>query len=175
MPSYPIHILTWTAGSLGLASIGNPTLLQKLESASLPYDWMLAFGLTVVLFSILPDIDSKRSKISWILHLTVLVIIAWLYLRMIPFNAHSILLIGFIGYLEIYNNLYARNHRTHRQFPHTFTFGALCTGVLYLITGSEVLTMLGAFCFVLHLVLDMHVTAALSGDARLWRKVFLRK
>ncbi len=174
MPWFEIHFISGIVSSVWLMARLQPTYLEKMQSGQVTIEEVVALTYTVMVFSILPDIDHKISKISRFLHIAFLIILLGLYFKEIPLNSSSIVLIISIVLMNIYNYLYAKNHWTHRQFPHTFTFGILATIMLYLITWSVMLTLLWFFCFTLHLLLDCYIPTAIKKDISFWRWLFNR-
>lgn len=131
--------------------------------------------LSVYVFSLLPDIDSSTSKISKMFFFVYVGLFVWGGFDV--FRDDMVVGLGkVIGsiFLAFYHLSVAENSRRHRKFPHSFTFGILCSVGLGLII-SVFMGVLGFFCFVVHLICDGYVIGALRQDSRFWKKVFFLK
>ncbi|MFH1505998.1 MAG: metal-dependent hydrolase [archaeon] len=130
--------------------------------------------ITILIFSLLPDIDHKESIISGFLHVVAGMAIIAIIAKAIPLNYASFLTVAFVGYLEYYHWSYARADRNHRQFPHTFTFGIISSAVFFFITLSWVVLIVAFLTFVSHILADGYIPKAIQKDKELWQNLFSR-
>ena len=125
--------------------------------------------IVALIFSLLPDIDHTSSKISMYLHIIFILAIIALFIKEIPFNFSSILiLVSLIG-LELYHWIYAKDNWEHRHFPHSFTFGLFALIILFFITFSWIAIIVGAVTFISHIVIDGHSHEAIMQDKKFWK------
>ncbi|MBI2668809.1 metal-dependent hydrolase [Candidatus Woesearchaeota archaeon] len=127
---------------------------------------------TTIIFSVLPDIDNKNAKISRYLHVMFIVSIIGLFWKTFSINISTITAFLMLIGLELYHWNYAKDDKTHRQFPHTFTFGILTSIFLYVITFSGIATLLGFLALSSHLLIDGHGTEAWKKDQKIWLRLF---
>jgi len=135
---------------------------------------IIPLAIAVLVFSLLPDIDHSKSKISiWFrLSYTVLGLYSayefFFHGRIIYLIALLLAIVLFIFHISISEDSYK-----HRKFPHTFTFGIISAGVLWIFT-SLTIALISLGCFILHLTLDKHILRALRGDFEAWKRFFRR-
>ncbi|MEM4255158.1 MAG: metal-dependent hydrolase [Candidatus Norongarragalinales archaeon] len=134
----------------------------------------LTFLLAIALFSLLPDVDSLNSFASKLFQLALLAFAAASVIEfssvksVVPLAKAVFALLLLVGHF-----LYAKSGRMHRQFPHTFAFGALACAAAFMLTGSKTVALASAVAFASHLAADGHLLAALKQDASLlFRKGF---
>jgi len=163
--------------ALGFAA--NAALLWFLAQAGYAFPIMqnvpLAFAvaISIALFSILPDIDSINSLASKLFKLALLLAAAsWTYEFFASKSALALAKAVFALLAVGGHFLYAKSGRMHRQFPHTFAFGALACIAAFLLTGSKTVALASAIAFASHLAADWHVLAALKMDFLRLKKSF---
>ena len=170
MPWYPAHILTGAVATWAIILATDTPLLES---------WHRELGIavlaTTVVFSVLPDIDHKASRVSALLHFSAICALARLALFQSTLNLSSFVLIVTIVLLELYHRAYAKSGVHHRQFPHSYTFLILMTIALFLISASWLITLIWFICCFLHLALDNYLMKAWRKDRRMWKKVFSLK
>ncbi|MBS3150370.1 metal-dependent hydrolase [Candidatus Woesearchaeota archaeon] len=129
--------------------------------------------IAVVAFSLLPDIDHPKSKISsWFRIFYILLGIYSIYGIINGELVYSVSLASAI-LLFIFHAGISENSYRHRKFPHSFTFGVIASMILYAFTGL-IIALIGFGCFTIHLLLDNHVLRAFNYDIKLWRKLLRR-
>ncbi|MBU0460090.1 MAG: metal-dependent hydrolase [Nanoarchaeota archaeon] len=128
--------------------------------------------IVVFIFSLLPDVDNKSARISWLLHFASVLAVLAVILKAIPFNFSSILILLSLLILEIYHWTFAKDSWDHRHFPHTFTFGAIASLILFIITLSWISTLIGILAFSSHIFLDGHMERTIKADRRIWKSIF---
>lgn len=134
--------------------------------------FILISFIVIPIFSLLPDIDHKMSKISFLLHVSIILTFVSLFFQIIPFSFGSILFFVSLLVLEIYHIIFAIDHWSHRHFSHTFTFGVACLLITYLITFSFIVTFVGFISFSSHILMDNHFSKAIKFDKIIWKKFF---
>ncbi|PIN87716.1 hypothetical protein COV12_02340 [Candidatus Woesearchaeota archaeon CG10_big_fil_rev_8_21_14_0_10_32_24] len=125
--------------------------------------------IVTLIFSLLPDIDHRSSKISVFLHFLFLLVVLAFFTKLITFNFSSILIIAVVVGLEVYHLIFAKSNWKHRQFPHSFTFGFFSLIVLYLITSSWIAIFVGGITFFSHILIDGHLFEAIEKDKKFWK------
>lgn len=129
----------------------------------------LAVLASILVFSVLPDIDESGSEASKLLRLALLA--AALYYAIdfaLTKNYWSIAKAGLGALLFLLHLAYARGDFLHRRFPHTFTFGVAACIAAFLLTGSKTVAVAGFVAFASHLIADWHVLTALRQDKKFW-------
>ncbi|USN54698.1 MAG: metal-dependent hydrolase [Candidatus Peribacteria bacterium] len=152
MPSSTVHLAAGTIATAGLTYAVYPQGIAQMSQET-----FVTLLVVMLVYSILPDIDHKSSKISAFLHLTALFVFAWIFLSDGQTSLRSRILIVFIIFLEVYHQMYAVKHRKHRKFPHTIAFLVLASFVLLVYTQSLFLASIGFVCCGLHLAMDGHL------------------
>ncbi|HLD62642.1 MAG TPA: metal-dependent hydrolase [Candidatus Norongarragalinales archaeon] len=134
---------------------------------------VLAAAAAIALFSILPDVDSINSLASKLFRLFALLAAAgWAYEFFSSKSAFALAKAVFALLAVAGHFLYAKSGRMHRQFPHTFSFGALACVAVFLLTGSKAIAIASAIAFASHLIADWHFLAALGRDSSFFKKIF---
>jgi hypothetical protein len=151
----------------------NVIVLGAMALASFMAGWSIQMPLleslfTIYIFSNLPDIDSSTSGISrsFFIFYAVLTVYGFWTLKS---TGILIIIIGLS--LALYHWNVRSDSLSHRKFPHSFTFGMMCSAALWYLTSLPV-AALGLFCFCLHLLFDMHILRGLSTDVRFWKRIF---
>lgn len=135
---------------------------------------IIPLAIAILVFSLLPDIDHSKSKISIWFRLSYIVLGLYsayeffFHGRVTYLIALLLAIILFVFHMSVSDNSYK-----HRKFPHTFTFGIISSGILWIFTNLTI-AFTGLGCFVLHLFLDRHIFRALKGDFRVWKRFFRR-
>lgn len=136
---------------------------------------ILPLIITIYIFSILSDVDHPASHISGILYLALLILFGSsahdFFQTLNPIDLLKIALA--VGIFIIHIN-YAEDSYLHRRFPHTFTFGAIACIILFLLTKSILVTVVGAISFFTHILSDGHLDQAIERDREIW-SLFLSK
>ncbi|KYC44521.1 MAG: hypothetical protein APG12_01120 [Candidatus Methanofastidiosum methylothiophilum] len=119
-----------------------------------------------VIFSLLPDIDHPRSRISGIFYLAMIIIIIASGISFVfTFNLINILGILFaIGMLFLHGK-YAEDSYNHRKFPHTIKFCLIVTFILFFLLNSwvanatyiSIITLVGAISIFSHIWVDKYM------------------
>lgn len=103
---------------------------------------------TFYIFSLLPDIDHPRSHISGILFLLLFYLFASsAYDLYKTFDLFNLIKMGIAFGIFIVHASYAEDSYLHRRFPHTFTFGAIASIILYFLVNSILEQWLEPFHF----------------------------
>lgn len=127
-------------------------------------------AVTIYVFSLLPDIDSSSSRITWTFSAAYLLIFLVSITEFPKDPVMSILKMSAIFLITLLHFFMASRKRIHRTFPHTFTFGILASFILWFFT-SFWIAVIGFKCFTLHLVADLHVFKALKKDILFWKRI----
>ena len=112
-----------------------------------PQNALLLFAVVLV-FAVLPDVDSGNSKASKWLRYALVIAAVWFALS----SAWVPLAITIAVFLVHW--LYARDDQFHRGFPHTIAFGAIMVFLLYFFTLNWLAGVSGGTAFASHLVSD---------------------
>jgi hypothetical protein len=108
------------------------------------------------LFSILPDIDHSGSNATVLFFIGYLGLFIFgivnLFQSNIPWGTLAIITSILIGayHFNIMSDGYS-----HRVFPHTFSFGIICSLILWYFTSMEI-AIFGLIFFISHLVCDIN-------------------
>ena len=130
------------AGFLQLKTFFDPVLAAELFLATL-------------LFSVLPDIDARNSKVSGALQFLLLAAAAFGAGEfLLTKNPSALAKTALAIPLLIAHFLYAKSGRKHRRFPHSPVFGALACVAVFVLTGSKTVAFAGAVAFASHLIAD---------------------
>lgn len=139
-------------------------LLDKSSIISIKDIGVPSILIVIYIFSIISDIDHSESHISSRFHLGLYIgIFISIYVSYLI--TICILLIGII---HLY---YGRDNWTHRRFPHTFSFGIIICIILFIISKSYILTLIGLISFVTHLRMDNYIEDAIRYDKTLWKSI----
>ena len=93
---------------------------------------ILPLFVTFYIFSILPDVDHPKSRISSFVFIFVLYLFgSSVYAFYNSFNPINLLKMILAVVIFIVHVGYAKDSYLHRRFPHTFTFGIISCVILY--------------------------------------------
>jgi hypothetical protein len=157
----------WSHLALNIVLVfGGALVLFLLTGWNILKENILHVAFAVYCFSNLPDIDSFNSRISrsfFIFYIAIGSFGIWsLYKHGVGAGYVTI-----AGLTALYHLKVAEHSSKHRKFPHSFTFGILCTLTLWHFTSLPV-ALIGFACFFLHILLDDHLLEALATDIRFW-------
>ncbi|HOT85602.1 MAG TPA: metal-dependent hydrolase [Methanofastidiosum sp.] len=123
---------------------------------------LIVFGI----FSLLPDIDHPRSRISGVFYLSMIIIIVASGISFLfSFNPVNIFGILFgIGMLVLHGK-YAEDSYNHRKFPHTIKFSLIACLILFFLLNSlyknatyiSIITLVGAISIFSHIWVDKYM------------------
>lgn len=165
MTNYRNHLI------LGYFFTFTALILFYLLGINLLNNLVLVISVTFI-FSIIPDIDSRGSNASRLLHLTSVITLIILSLTNSITDFSKSVLVLLIGTLEFYHFFYARNDKKHRQFTHTFTFGIISSLILFVIFNSVIVFIACFLSFTSHILGDSYVSTAVKKDKKLLKKIF---
>lgn len=122
-----------------------------------------------IIFSLLPDIDHPKSKISGVFRISMVLIIIYSVLSFfVRFNILNLLSALFAIALITLHGRYAEDSYNHRKFPHTITFSLISCIILFFLSNSMlnnnsnslIITGVGVFSIFSHIWVDkyMHET-----------------
>ena len=123
---------------------------------------LIVFGI----FSLLPDIDHPRSRISGVFYLSmIIIIIASGISFLLTFNPINILGILFAVGMLIIHGKYAEDSYNHRKFPHTIKFSLIACFILFFLlnpwnnnaTYVSIITLVGAISIFSHIWVDKYM------------------
>ena len=107
----------------------------------------------VFFFSLLPDIDSKKSYGSVLLHFFFILSIILFFSGFFE-PEKGLTLICLLGFLEIYHFMFSRRGKNHRKFPHKLLFGLIISMIIGLIFWNSWFFVFGFLSFVSHIIID---------------------
>lgn len=123
---------------------------------------LIVFGI----FSLLPDIDHSRSKISGLLQIIMVLIIIYSLITFFLASKYFNLVFALLAIivLKIHGG-YAEDSYDHRKFPHTITFSFISCIVLFFLsnlilksnTSALILTGIGAISVFSHIWADKYM------------------
>jgi len=130
--------------------------------------------IVVIIFSLLPDIDHSKSKISFWFRFFYIILGIYSGYKFYINNEIIYLISLFLSIiLLIFHAGISSSGFKHRKFPHSFTFGIFASLIVYIFSNLPT-AVIGFICFFIHLLLDNHVFKALKYDSRFWKSVFKR-
>lgn len=123
---------------------------------------LIVFGI----FSLLPDIDHPRSRISGVFYLSmILIIFASGISFLLTFNPINIIGILFAVGMLILHSKYAEDSYNHRKFPHTIKFSLIACFILFFLLNSwynnasyvSIITLVGVVSIFSHIWVDKYM------------------
>ncbi|MCF7866391.1 hypothetical protein K9L67_02350 [Candidatus Woesearchaeota archaeon] len=129
------------------------SVVFSLELVKFNLFFLIELFFIVLFFSLLPDIDSKKSYGSLMLHLFFILSIVLFALEILAFWKNLGLLIIF-GALEAYHILFSKKGKNHRKFPHKLIFGLIISVLIGIILGNLWIFIFGFISFISHLIID---------------------
>lgn len=152
MSGYKFHIAIGFCISLILLIILNQTNYFKLVTVEFLIPWFII----TLIFSIIPDIDARKSKASLFLHILIVLCIILFFIPLIPiYTTISIIFILLI--LETYHLIFAKKGRGHRHWSHNVFFGLILSIFISIVSSEWLLGIFAFVSFLSHLAIDKFV------------------
>jgi membrane-bound metal-dependent hydrolase YbcI (DUF457 family) len=153
----------FVSGVLNIIFLGILYLLGiNVFQMGIIFPVLIVFGI----FSLLPDIDHPRSRISGVFYLSmIIIIIASGISFLLTFNPINILGILFAVGMLIIHGKYAEDSYNHRKFPHTIKFSLIACFILFFLLNSwnnnatyvSIITLVGAISIFSHIWVDKYM------------------
>jgi len=153
----------FVSGVLNILFLGTLFLVgANIFQMGILFPILIVFGI----FSLLPDIDHPRSRISGVFYLSMIIIIVASGISFLfSFNPVNILGILFAIGMLIIHSKYAEDSYNHRKFPHTIKFSLIACLILFFLLNSwynnatyvSIITLVGAVSIFSHIWVDKYM------------------
>lgn len=153
----------FVSGVLNIIFLGILYLLGiNVFQMGIIFPVLIVFGI----FSLLPDIDHPRSRISGVFYLSMIIIIFASGISfLLTFNPINILGILFAIGMLVLHGKYAEDSYNHRKFPHTIKFSLIACFILFFLLNSwynnasyvSTITLVGAISIFSHIWVDKYM------------------
>ena len=131
----------------------------------------------IIFLTLIPDIDSRKSRITRIFFLFYFIIfiigIKNFFEQKITMKILSLEQITISTILFFLHYFYSKNNKFHRSFSHSLIFGIIITIILFLIFFDINILYLYLF-FILHLIEDKTLVKSIKKDYNFIRKIFFK-
>lgn len=152
MSGYKFHIFFGFFTSLLLLLIMDSTIYFDFMHLSFLIPWFII----TIIFSIIPDIDSRTSMGSYILHILLFLTPVLMFSGIAPLDM-TVPVIWVLLILEVYHIIFSRKGKRHRHWSHNILFGLVIAVFVSLISLEWTLGLFGFVSFLSHLAVDKYL------------------